>query len=48
MLTQHELKTWQSEPKTNSDLPNWISWDKTQGKYCLLFENDRIPKEKLN
>ncbi len=42
------ISIWKSAPKTNSDLPNWKSREKTQGKYCLLFENDRIPKEKLN
>ncbi len=42
------ISIWPSELKTNSDLPNWINWNKSQGKYCLLFENDRIPKEKLN
>lgn len=42
------ISIWKSAPKTNSDLPNWKSREKTQGKYCLLFENDRIPKEKLD
>ena len=40
------ITTWQSEPKTNSDLPNWISWDKDQGNYCLIFE-DKISKETM-
>ena len=38
MNTKHRFESLKSESKINSNLPNWISWDKSQGKYVLFFE----------
>jgi hypothetical protein len=40
-------KTTQVTFVENSNLPNWIRWDKTKGKYCQIFE-DTLQKERSN
>jgi len=40
-------KTTQVTFVENSNLPNWIRWDKTKGKYCQIFE-DILQKERSN